>query len=227
MPRAVTLVDPTRKTPLPWVGENGLMPRSHQLVWQTTAAHRVTTLELFFDLVFVFAITQVTALMANDLGWRGAFRGLVVLALLWWAWCSYAWLGNQARADEGVVRAAMILAMAIMFLVALCIPEAWNDRGGGLNASLVLAVGVAAVRIIHLAVFAVVGAGDPALRRQLGRTALPVGAAGVLLVAGAWVGGTEQTVMWQWPSSSTTSGSTWPEPTGTSPLRRTSPSGTA
>ena len=134
--------------------------------------------------------------MANDLGWRGAFRGLVVLALLWWAWCSYAWLGNQARADEGVVRAAMILAMAIMFLVALCIPEAWNDRGGGLNASLVLAVGVAAVRIIHLAVFAVVGAGDPALRRQLRRTALPVGAAGVLLVAGAWVGGTTQTVLW-------------------------------
>jgi low temperature requirement protein LtrA len=172
------------------------MPRSHQLVWQTTAAHRVTTIELFFDLVFVFAITQVTALMADDLGWRGAFRGLVVLALLWWAWCSYAWLGNQAQADEGVVRAAMILAMAIMFLVALCIPEAWNDRAGGLNASLVLASGVAAVRFTHLAVFAVVGAGDAALRRQLRRTALPVGAAGVLLVAGAWVGGTTQTVLW-------------------------------
>jgi len=172
------------------------MTRIHSPVRPTTADHRVTTIELFFDLVFVFAITQVTALMADDLGWRGAARGLVLLALLWWAWCSYAWLGNQARADEGVVRAAMILAMAAMFLVALCIPEAWGDRGGGLNASLVLAVGVALVRFIHLGVYAVVAVGDVALRRQLRRTAVPVSFAGAVLVAGAWVGGTVQTVLW-------------------------------
>ena len=57
--------------------------------------------------MFVFAITQVTAFMAEDLGWRSALRGLVLLSLLWWAWCSYAWLGNQAHADEGVVRVAV------------------------------------------------------------------------------------------------------------------------
>ena len=55
--------------------------------------------------MFVFAITNVTAFMADDLSWRSLLRGLVMIALLWWAWCSYAWLGNQARADEGVVRA--------------------------------------------------------------------------------------------------------------------------
>ena len=93
--------------------------------------HGVTTLELFFDLVFVFAITQVTAFMADELGWRGVLRGLVLLALLWWAWCSYAWLGNQAHADEGIVRVAVIVAMAAMFLVALAIPEAWGDEGAG------------------------------------------------------------------------------------------------
>ena len=73
----------------------------------TDEGHGVTTLELFFDLVFVFAITQVTAFMADDLGWRGLLRGLVLLCLLWFAWCSYAWLGNQANADEGVVRRAV------------------------------------------------------------------------------------------------------------------------
>jgi low temperature requirement protein LtrA len=88
----------------------------------TDEQHRVTTLELFFDLVFVFAFTQVTALMAEDPTPVGAVRGLVVLALLWWAWCSYAWLGNQAQADEGVVRGTLIVAMTAMFVVALAIP---------------------------------------------------------------------------------------------------------
>ena len=88
-------------------------------------------------------ITQVTAFMADDLGWRGALRGLVLLALLWWAWCSYAWLGNQAHADEGVVRAPWSIAMAAMFLVALAIPEAWGDEGGGISAPVVLAVAFA------------------------------------------------------------------------------------
>src|ERR687884_681994 len=106
----------------------------------TSEGHTVTTLELFFDLVFVFAITQVTAFMADDIGWRGALRGLVLLALLWWSWCSYAWLGNQARADEGLVRGAVIGAMAALFLVALAIPEAWGDEGGGISAPVVLAV---------------------------------------------------------------------------------------
>src|SRR5918997_2908401 len=92
--------------------ENGRRPRFRQRILPGDAQHGVTTLELFFDLVFVFAITQVTAFMADDLGWRGALRGFVLLAILWWAWCSYAWLGNQAHADEGVVRAALVVAMA-------------------------------------------------------------------------------------------------------------------
>ena len=56
--------------------------------------HRVTPLELFFDLVFVFAFTQVTTLLLEDVSWAGLGRGLLVLAVLWWAWASYAWLTN-------------------------------------------------------------------------------------------------------------------------------------
>jgi low temperature requirement protein LtrA len=156
----------------------------------------VTTLELFFDLVFVFAITQVTAFMADHLGWQGAARGLVVLALLWWAWCSYAWLGNQARADEGVVRAAMIVAMGALFVVALSLPEAWDDEGGALSAPLVLACALSMVRIGHLVVYAVAAGDDRELRRQLARSSVPVGIAAVLLVSGAVAGGPTQTLLW-------------------------------
>ena len=70
----------------------------------TDEGHHVTTLELFFDLVFVFTFTQVTALVADDLTWRGVVRGILLLAIIWWAWVAYSWLGNHTHADEGVVR---------------------------------------------------------------------------------------------------------------------------
>jgi low temperature requirement protein LtrA len=162
----------------------------------TQADHGVTTLELFFDLVFVYAITQVTAFMADDLSWRSVLRGLVLMALLWWSWCSYAWLGNQARADEGLIRASVIAAMGALFVVALAIPEAWSDTGGGLDAPLILALALGFVRLGHLAVYAVAASGDAGLRRQLARTAVPVGVAAVLLVVGALLGGGAQTGLW-------------------------------
>jgi low temperature requirement protein LtrA len=170
--------------------------RSRVLIRPTDEGHRVTSLELLFDLVFVFAFTQVTAVMAADPTLRGAARGLVLLALLWWAWCSYAWLGNQARADEGVIRAAMVTAMGAMFVVALAIPEAWGDLGGGFSAPVALAVALGVVRLGHLSVYAIAAAGDAALRRQLALTAYPVSAAVVLLVVGAAIGGAAQTGIW-------------------------------
>src|SRR5918999_4921866 len=83
-----------------------------------------TPLELFFDLVFVFGLTQVTALMADDLTARGLVRGLLLLGVLWWSWVAYAWLGSVVRSDEGAVRMVMLAAMAAMLIFALSIPEA-------------------------------------------------------------------------------------------------------
>ncbi len=103
----------------------------------TSEDHRVTTFELFFDLVYVFAMTQVTGYMAHEHTALGVLQGLLLLAL-WWTWSAYAWLGNQARADEGLVRAGMAVAMAAIFVVALTIPEAWQDAPGGLSGPLVL-----------------------------------------------------------------------------------------
>jgi low temperature requirement protein LtrA len=162
----------------------------------TDEAHGVTTLELFFDLVFVFAITQITAFMAADLGLRGCLRGLVLLSLLWFAWCSYSWLGNQAHADEGILRGAYIVAMAAMFVVALAIPEAWGDEGGGISAPLLLAAGLTVVRSTHLGVYVVAAAGDAGLRRQVVKTAVPVGMSAALLLVGAALGGPTQTALW-------------------------------
>ena len=162
----------------------------------TDESHRVTTLELFFDLVFVFAFTQVTQLMANSPTPAGALRGLVLMALLWWAWSSYAWLGNQAQADEGVVRLTIIVAMAAMFVVALSIPEAFTDLPGGLVAPFVLATCYAVVRLAHLGCYLIAAGQDAALRRQLLLTAIPVVMAAALLVVGGALGQPYQTLIW-------------------------------
>lgn len=87
----------------------------------------VTTMELFFDLVFVFAFTQVTALMAHGTPPSSILGALVVLSLLWWSWCSFAWLANHARANRGVTLATFAAAMVGMFVASLAIPEAYHD----------------------------------------------------------------------------------------------------
>ena len=87
---------------------------------------RVTPLELFFDLVFVYALTQVTVLMSRDLTWRGIGHGMLVLAALWWAWTGYAWLTNALEPEEAKVRLGMFAAMAAMLVAALAVPEAFG-----------------------------------------------------------------------------------------------------
>ena len=154
---------------------------------------RVNTFELFFDLVYVFALTQVTAYMAHSHSATGVIQGLLLLALIWWSWSGYAWLGNQARCDTGIVRAGMTAAMAGVFIVALTIPEAWQDLPGGLNGPLVLAGAYLFVRCVHLVLYGMLADGDQALRHQVAISWPPVLAGGALLLVGAAVGGTTQT----------------------------------
>lgn len=161
----------------------------------TGRAHRATTFELFFDLVYVFAVTQVTGYMAAHHTPQGVLRGLLVLSLLWGTWSSYAWLGNQARADEGVLRAGMIVAMAAVFVVALTVPEAWGDAPGGLNGPLVFVGAYLVVRCVHLSVYAVAATNDPGLRRQVAITWLPTLAGAAVLLWAALLGGGRQTLL--------------------------------
>ena len=92
---------------------------------------RVTPLELFFDLVFVFAITHVTVFMADDPTWGGLLRGMLLLGALWWAWATYAWLTNTLNPEEGGVRIAMFGAMGAMLLVSLAVPRAFGNTASG------------------------------------------------------------------------------------------------
>jgi low temperature requirement protein LtrA len=129
--------------------------------------HRVSTIELFFDLVFVYAITQTTQLMADHLSPLGVGQGLAMLAVLWWCWCSYAWLGTTVHVDHGIARLAMFGAMAVMFLVSLTIPEAFVDFPGGLYAPVLFVVCYALVRLLHLVAYLGAARHDPGLRKVL------------------------------------------------------------
>src|SRR6266496_3790293 len=86
---------------------------------------RVTPLELFFDLVVVFAITQVTSFLSHYPTWSGLLRGLLLLGALWWAWAAYAWLTNTLDPEEGGVRLAVFAAIAAMLVVSLAAPNAF------------------------------------------------------------------------------------------------------
>ena len=163
---------------------------------QTSEDQRVTTLELFFDLVFVFALTQVTALMAHELTAHGVVRGVLLIGLLWWSWIGYAWLTNLVRADEGVIRLVLLLAMGVMFVLALTIPEAFDDLPGGLTGPVVIAVCYFAFRAVHLVLFWIIARQDPVLRNQLLKfTPSMLGGTVMLLIASQFEG-TTQTLLW-------------------------------
>ena len=119
--------------------------------------HRVTPRELFFDLVFVFAFTQVATLLANDPTFTGMGRGVLVLAALWWAWTAYAWLMNTVDPEEGVVGAALLVALIAMFVAALVVPNVFGDDG------VLFGVCFLVVCAMHLALYALAGRGNPDL----------------------------------------------------------------
>ena len=158
---------------------------------------RATTLELFFDLVYVFAFTQVSALMSAGHDGISVLQGLVILALIWWSWTSYTWLANQAHADRGVVRIGIVVAIVLMFLVSLVIPEAYHDLPTGLFAPLVFVAAYVAVRVVHAIAYIIAAGSDAGLRRQvilsMGAALLPSSA---LLVIGAFAGASLQVWIW-------------------------------
>ncbi len=157
----------------------------------------VTQLELFFDLVLVFAFTQVTDLAAHETTAVNMLRALLVLAVMWWVWIAYAWLGNVVEADEGLARIAMFAAMGAALIMALVIPEAFHDMPGGWSGPLVFAIGYLVIRLVHLVAFWVASAEDRQLRSQVVRWAagsITIGT--VLLIIAAVNTGAAQIWLW-------------------------------
>jgi low temperature requirement protein LtrA len=151
---------------------------------------RVTPLELFFDLVFVLAFTQCTAMMADDPTWEGLARGLLVLGVLWWSWVGYAWLTSVVDPEEGVVRLTIFAAMAALLVVSLCVPRAFDDLG------LLFAGAYAVVRVAHIVLFVLASRDDPNLRQAVSGLAVSTAWGASLLVAASFTDGTLQGVLW-------------------------------
>jgi low temperature requirement protein LtrA len=151
---------------------------------------RVLPLELFFDLVFVLALTQCTTLMSQDPTWTGLGHGMLVLGLLWWSWTAYAWLTSVVDPEEGGVRIALFAAMAGFLIAAICVPEAFGD----LATEFALAYG--AVRFAQIVLMFLAGRDDPALRRSV--TGLGIGTAigFSLLLGGSFLDPGAQAAVW-------------------------------
>jgi low temperature requirement protein LtrA len=151
---------------------------------------RVVPLELFFDLVFVFAVTQVTVLMSHKPTWEGLGQGMLVLIALWWCWGAYAWLTNYIASDEGLERLLMFVVMGALLIAALAVPHAFDDD------ALLFGLAYAVARWMHIFIWAEanddVDIGQAVVR--LSRTAIPGPA--LLIVAGLVDDGTLRALLW-------------------------------
>jgi low temperature requirement protein LtrA len=151
--------------------------------------HGASTLELFFDLVFVFAFTQVTAFLAHHLTWAGVAQGAALLAAVWWAWVCYSWLTGAVRAKEVLSQRVVIFAaMAAMLIVALSVPAAFG------NAALLFGVAYFVVRLLHIVLYLLAGPTDT--RDAVRRVAPGFLGGPVLLVVASFVTGPLQSILW-------------------------------
>jgi low temperature requirement protein LtrA len=144
---------------------------------------RVTPLELFFDLVFVLALTQCTTLIVHTPTWGGMLKGLLVLGVLWWSWVGYAWLTSIVDPEEGAVRLAIFAAMAAFLVAAICVPGAFGSE------ALLFACAYAVVRVAHIVLYLLASRDDAELRRSvIGLAGSTTVGAGFLFVAAATSG---------------------------------------
>ncbi len=152
---------------------------------------RATALELFYDLAFVFAITQVSHLFLDDLSWTGAAQALLVLLVVWWAWNYTTWVTNELDPDSIVVRAVLMVVMLLSLLMAVAIPEAFGAH------ALLFAVSYVGIQVGRHAFLTFASAEARTLERErAGRILTWLTAAGVLWIAGALADGTARWMLW-------------------------------
>jgi low temperature requirement protein LtrA len=151
---------------------------------------RTSPVELLWDLVFVFAITQVSSLLGHDLTWSGFGKSMLVLALVWWAWSAFVWASNAVDPDSPVLRGSLFLGMILIFIVGLALPQAYGDD------ATTFAVAYAGVRLLHLALYADAsrrGNASWAAIAGFGTTVL-IGMA--LLIGGSFLAESAQIILW-------------------------------
>jgi len=167
------------------------------------AEQRTTPVELFWDLVFVFAVTQVTTLLYDDLTWAGFGRAMLVLALVWWAWSAFVWMTNAHDPNDPPVRALLFLAMILTFIVALALPNAFGEDAA------VFAVAYAGVRLVHLGLYVEASRRGSASLAAIAGFAITVAAGMALLVVGSLVGDPARTWLWVTAAAIDYAGPAW------------------
>jgi low temperature requirement protein LtrA len=160
----------------------------------TTEDQSATFIELFFDLVFVYAVTQTVSLLHHDLSWAGLGHAVVVFWLVWWAWTQYTWALNSADTTHPGVDALMLVATAIAFLMAVSIPDAFGEAGGWFAATYIL------VRVVGLGLYGRVAWEDVAKRAAVRRFAV-LSLGGLAAVAAGGVVGGEEARAWWWAAA--------------------------
>jgi low temperature requirement protein LtrA len=154
------------------------------------AERRSTAVELLWDLVFVFAITEVTTLLSGELTWAGFGRSMLVLALVWWAWSAFVWAANAADPESWTLRVCLLLATVFIFIAGLALPSAFRSSGT------LFAVSYAAVRFLHLGLYADASRRGNASWSAIIGFAFTVAIGMALLVIGSLFGGTPRIVLW-------------------------------
>ncbi|MCM0673370.1 low temperature requirement protein A [Micromonospora phytophila] len=145
----------------------------------------VTKLELFLDLVFVYAFLAATNLMAENFRVEGVFEGVLVILLLWRCWSSYALLGNLVKVDRGIIRLVMFGVAATILLIGIAAPVTFTDRPGGLFGPLIFVVAFLLARLVALLILTYAASGEQRIRASVLGRWLPFAGGAVLLLCGA------------------------------------------
>jgi low temperature requirement protein LtrA len=164
---------------------------------------RTTPVELLWDLVFVFAITQVTTLLWRDQTRGGFGRAMLVLALVWWAWSAYVWAANAQTAASPTLRACLLVSAISIFISGLSVPHAFGSEGT------LFAVSYAIVRFLHLALYADASRKGNAAWSAIAGFALTVTIGMALLIAGSFMTGTPRIVLWVLAAAIDYAGPAW------------------
>lgn len=164
---------------------------------------RTSPVELLWDLVFVFAITQVTTLLSHDLTWGGFGRAMLALALVWWAWSAFVWAANAQDPDAPGLRAALLVAMILIFVAGLALPHAFGDDGT------LFALTYAGVRFIHLGLYADASRRGNASWSAIAGFAVTIVLGMGLLIAGSFVDGDGRVALWALAAAIDYAGPAW------------------
>ena len=138
----------------------------------------------------MFAVTQVTSLLAHHLTWGGFGRSMLILALIWWAWSAFVWAANAQASTEPSFRVCLLLATVFIFIAGLALPQAFGAQGT------LFAVTYAIVRVLHLVLYADASRKGNAAWSAIAGFAVTVAIGLTLLIVGSFLDGTARVLLW-------------------------------